>query len=139
LTILPTEHRKISGVMPNVAARIERAPAYLTEWIPGTTAIVINPQGLAKIPPVDGSPAAAEPVPIPDSGVPATPFADSTSPQDELRLAHRANKMKDSEIAALRKEVEWMKQELHERAATSGTVSKRVPGKRKSAEAFPSR
>ena len=139
LTIVPTEHRRISGVMPNVAARIERAPAYMSEWIPGTTAIVIDPHGLAKTHSSDGPRTGADSHSLPDSGTPAAPSSDAASSRNELQAAYRANKLKDSEISALRKEVERMKQELHERSATTGTVSQRTPGKRKSAEASPSR
>lgn len=38
----PTSGRKLSGFRPRVAARIERAPAYSKDWIPGTQVAVIN-------------------------------------------------------------------------------------------------
>jgi hypothetical protein len=60
---------------------------------------------------------------------------------DELRQIREANRMKESEIAMLKKEVEWMKQELRERSAEGKTnaVSKRSVPKRKAAEAYPVR
>jgi hypothetical protein len=60
---------------------------------------------------------------------------------DELRQVREANRMKESEIAMLKKEVEWMKQELRERSAEAktNTVSKRSVPKRKAAEAYPIR
>ena len=63
---------------------------------------------------------------------------------DELRLARESNKMKDSEIATLKKEVEWMKQELRERSAEMKAFkAKKVPvhsaPKKKTAEAYPTR
>jgi hypothetical protein len=60
---------------------------------------------------------------------------------DELRQARETNKMKDSEIAMLRKEAEWMKQELRQRtaelkAAKASAISGRPAPKKKSAEAY---
>jgi hypothetical protein len=63
---------------------------------------------------------------------------------DELREAREANKRKDSEIAILKKEAVWMKQELRQRAEevkamkTSKTAARSAP-KKKSAEAHPTR
>ena len=63
---------------------------------------------------------------------------------DELREAREANKRKDSEIAMLKKEAVWMKQELRQRAEevkamkTSKTAA-RSAVKKKSAEAYPTR
>ena len=63
---------------------------------------------------------------------------------DELREAREANKRKDSEIAMLKKEAGWMKQELRHRAEevkamkTSKTAARSTP-KKKSAEAYPTR
>jgi len=63
---------------------------------------------------------------------------------DELRDARAANKAKDSEIAMLKKEAAWMKQELRQRAEdmkamkASKTSSRPAP-KKKSAEARPIR
>ncbi|MEK6586379.1 MAG: hypothetical protein AABZ24_08535, partial [Nitrospirota bacterium] len=63
---------------------------------------------------------------------------------DEVREAREANKRKDSEIAMLKKEVMWMKQELRQRAEevkamkTSKTAARSAP-KKKSAEAYQTR
>ena len=63
---------------------------------------------------------------------------------DELREAREANKRKDSEIAMLKKETMWMKQELRQRAEgvkamkTSKTAARSAP-KKKWAEAHPTR
>ena len=63
---------------------------------------------------------------------------------DELREAREANKFKDSEIAMLKKEAAWMKQELRQRTQevkamkASKTATRPVP-KKKSAEAYPTR
>ncbi len=63
---------------------------------------------------------------------------------DEIREAREANKRKDSEIAMLKKEALWMKQELRQRAEevkamkTSKTAARSAP-KKKSAEAHPTR
>lgn len=83
------------------------------------------------------------------------PRADSDTPQlsndellnrklDELREAREANKLKDSEIAMLKKEATWMKKELRQRTAevkalkASKTAVRSTP-KKKSAEAYPTR
>ena len=143
--------RKISGFMPSVAARIERAPAYTPDWTPGTLAVVINPTILAKAHTPAAPALAAEPNSLSDTEMPAaslTHFASgqetakedlTDAPAGELQRARAANRVKDSEIAALRKEIEWMKHELRERPATTETVSKRSLPKRKSAEVYPNR
>lgn len=63
---------------------------------------------------------------------------------DELREAREANKRKDSEIAMLKKEAGWMKQELRQRAEEvkamkTGKTAARSAPKKKSAEAYPTR
>lgn len=63
---------------------------------------------------------------------------------DELRQSRELNALKESEITMLRKEVEWMKQELRERAhaikALKGSkVSGQQAPKKKTAEARPLR
>jgi len=149
LTIAPTDGRKISGFVPRVAARIERAPAYASDWTPGTLAMVINPVILAKAQTMDTPTVTARPISPAGPENPTASFTNFTAGQDapggnptasqleELRQAREANKQKDSEIGILRKELEWMKQELRERPAKSETVSKRSKAKRKSAEAYP--
>jgi hypothetical protein len=177
LTITPTKNRRVSGFMPSGVARIERAPAYNEDWTPGTLAMIIDPQALAKASLPGTIPAAAAeskslpapailPVPVAkpmpaQQDVPAAtqtfaanaPTAGySQQPEmsndellvkklDELRQVREANRMKESEIAMLKKEVEWMKQELRERSAEAktNTVSKRSVPKRKPAEAYPPR
>ena len=59
---------------------------------------------------------------------------------DELRDARKANKLKDSEIATLKKEAAWMKKELRQRsdevkALKASKASARPAPKKKSAEA----
>jgi len=63
---------------------------------------------------------------------------------DELREAREANKRKDSEIAMLKKEAVWMKQELRQRteevkAMKTSKTAARSASKKKSAEAYPTR
>lgn len=60
---------------------------------------------------------------------------------DELRQARETNKLKESEIAILKKENAWMKQELRERTAEVKAIkAKKTPApKRKTAEAYPTR
>ncbi|MBM4127605.1 MAG: hypothetical protein FJ247_09705 [Nitrospira sp.] len=178
LTITPSKNRRVSGFTPSGIARIERAPAYTSDWTPGTIAMVIDHQVLAKasLPgtiavAADSKPLSApamSPVPVAkkmpaQQEFPAAPqtieanaasFASGQSEDidtannellskklDELRQVREANRMKESEIAMLKKEVEWMKQELRERSAEgkSSTVSKRSAPKRKAAEAYPAR
>ncbi|MDC8448412.1 MAG: hypothetical protein LV473_08640 [Nitrospira sp.] len=63
---------------------------------------------------------------------------------DELREAREVNKLKDSEIAMLKKETTWMKKELRQRTEevkalkASKTVARPAP-KKKSAEAYRTR
>ena len=59
---------------------------------------------------------------------------------DELREAREANKLKDSEIAMLKKETTWMKKELRQRteemkALKASKTSAHAAPKKKSAEA----
>ncbi len=61
---------------------------------------------------------------------------------DELREVREVNKMKDSEISLLKKEVTWMKQELRERTAEvnalkTDKVANRLPLKKKKAQVSP--
>lgn len=63
---------------------------------------------------------------------------------DELRETREANKLKDSEIAMLKKEAAWMKQELRQRteevkAMKASKTAARSASKKKSAEAYPTR
>ena len=87
--------------------------------------------------------------------VPSHMAADSGKPQlstdellnrkmDELRAVREANKLKDSEIAMLKKETTWMKKELRQRteevkALKASKAAIRLTPKKKSAEAYPTR
>jgi hypothetical protein len=179
LTITPTKSKKVSGFVPNTAARIERAPSYAAQWAPGTLAIVIDPQVLAKGQVPTAIPVAATPEPSPLPAMPATQVAKPIVKQDapptaqavavstpaasgdsmaavisndellnkkldELRQARETSKMKDSELAILKREVEWMKRELRERtaelkAAKASTAAARPAPKKKPAEAYRTR
>jgi hypothetical protein len=178
LTITPTKSKKVSGFVPSAAARIERAPSYAGQWAPGTLAIIIDHQVLAKGQMPTAIPVAATPEPSPAPAMPATQVAKPIVRQDapptaqavavsapaasgamaavisndellnrkldELRQARETNKMKDSELAILKREVEWMKRELRERtaelkAAKASTASARPAPKKKPAEAYRTR
>jgi hypothetical protein len=105
---------------------------------------------LAKTPPKPDSP-----VIIPSPATSLSGTSDSASSQmsndellskklDELRQARESNKLKESEIAMLKKEISWLKQELRDRTAEiqtmkAGKVSRSVAPKRKTAEARPIR
>ncbi len=80
-----------------------------------------------------------------DSGIPQLSTDELLNRKlDELREARNANKLKDSEIAVLKKEAVWMKQALRQRAEevkamkTSKTAARSAP-KKKSAEAYQTR
>ena len=167
LTITPTKNRRVSGFTPSGIARIERAPAYTAEWTPGTLAMVIDHQALTKTSLSGTTPVVAESKPLPTPAILPVPVARTIPAQqdvptattgqsedletknnelftrklDELRQARETNRMKESEIAMLKKEVEWMKQELRERSAEakSKAVSRHSVPKRKPAEAYPTR
>ncbi|NJN36959.1 MAG: hypothetical protein HC794_07760 [Nitrospiraceae bacterium] len=78
LTIAPTKSKKVSGFMPTAAARIERAPSYTAQWAPGTLAIVIDHQVLAKGQAPIAIPVTAASELPPASATPATQAATST-------------------------------------------------------------
>lgn len=180
LTITPTKSKRVTGFEPRTAARIERAPSYAAEWAPGTLAMVIDHQTLARTQAPAAIPVAAAPAPLPAPSAPAaTPVARPAFKQDapasaqtfaagnpaassdptaqaisndellnkkmdELRQVREANKMKDSELAMLRRETELMKRELRERtaelkAAKASTASGRPAPKKQQAEAYRTR
>ncbi|HEX5647118.1 MAG TPA: hypothetical protein VFX56_09135, partial [Nitrospira sp.] len=178
LTLAPIKNRKVSGFTPSGIARIERAPAYTSEWTPGTLAMVIDHQTLAKASLPVATPVAADSKSLPTPAMLPVPVAKTMPAQqefpaaaqtfaanaplvtagqsedidtknnelmikklDELRQVREANRMKESEIAMLKKEVEWMKQALRERSvqSKSSTVSKRSAPKQKAAEAYQTR
>ncbi len=105
---------------------------------------------VAKAAPKQESPAVARSLPV-STPTPADSFSPEMSNEellnkkmDELRQARESNALKESEIKMLRKEVEWMKQELRERsdeikAMKAGRVSARPAPKKKTAEAYPVR
>lgn len=80
-----------------------------------------------------------------DSGIPQSSTDELLNRKmDELREAREAGKLKDSEIAMLKKEATWMKKELRQRTEemkalkASKTAARSAP-KKKSAEAHPTR
>jgi hypothetical protein len=95
------------------------------------------------------SPSTAQAFPVStSSGDPAAPEMKNdellNKKLDELRQLREANKMKDSELAMLRREVEWMKQELRQRTAElkstkTSTTAGRPAQKKKQAEAYRTR
>jgi hypothetical protein len=179
LTIAPTKNKRVSGFVPSAAARIERAPSYAAQGAPGTLAIVIDHQVLAKgqtptaipvaaaseLPPASAAPAiqaatstfkpetpaAAQAFVVNTPAASGNPMAPAISNDellnkklDELRQVRETSKMKDSELAMLKREVEWMKRELRERtaelkAAKASTASERLAPKKKPAEAYRTR
>jgi hypothetical protein len=170
LTIAPSRSMKASGFMPSSAARMEKAPSYAAAGAAGAMSMVIDYQALAKAPMPPPIPVAAAPKPMPAAkttpkqeasaafqalAVSNPASSDSQSPEmsndellnkkmDELRQARESNKLKESEIAILKKEVEWMKQELRERTAEvkalkASKASTRPAPKKKTAQARPTR
>lgn len=124
---------------------------YPTAAEPATPAAYAAPvASLVKTPPRPDSP---EAIPTPGASVSRT--SDSVATQmsndellskklDELRQARESNKLKESEIVMLKKEIGWLKQELRERNAEmttmrAGKVSRPAASKRKTAEVRPTR
>lgn len=157
LTIAPSKDNQASGFVPNSVARLEKAPSFVAMGSSAVT-MIIDQQALAKAPMP-----ASEPVAI--AGRAASEqesmaagqnfqangslYSESTALNgdellnkklDELRDAREANKLKDSEIATLKKEAARMKKELRQRAeevkALKATKASAKPAqKKKSAEA----
>jgi hypothetical protein len=121
------------GFMPESAARTEPAPAYAAGGALGAMTMIIDYHALARTPMAAAMPTA--------KATPMTPLASMTAAapanaqavpnragqevgQDEflaqklydLKVAKEALAKKDSEISMLRKETEWMKRELRDRA-----------------------
>jgi len=157
LTIAPLKDNRASGFVPNSVARIEKAPSFVAM---GSSAItmIIDQQALAKAPMPASEPVAVAGSTAPelesmaagqDLQVNAFPYSESAALNgdellnkklDELRDAREANKLKDSEIATLKKETARMKKELRQRAeevkALKATKASAKPAqKKKSAEA----
>jgi hypothetical protein len=123
-----------TGFMPESAARIEPAPAYVAGGARGVMTMIIDYHALAKAPmpaaiampmtkatPITAPTASAMPM-MAAAPAKAQPVASSAG-EDELlaqnlndmRVAREALVKKDSEIKMLRKESEWMKRELRDR------------------------
>jgi hypothetical protein len=132
---------KPTSFMPESAARIEPAPAYVASGALGAMTMIIDYHAMAKEPmPAPMPITKATPVTLPVTPVapmmaaaPANAEAVSSSAGQEagqgvgqeeflaqklidLRTAKEALAKKNSEITMLRKEAEWMKRELRDRA-----------------------
>ena len=145
------------GFMPESAAHIEPAPAYITGGAPGAMTMIIDYHALASAPMPAAMPVAKTtpviPTAPPIAAAPAKTQVFSASSgqvagQDEfmaqklfdLRTAKEALAKKDSEITMLRKEAEWMKRELRDRdeemkALRLTKVSVKATPKKKPAQA----
>lgn len=156
LTIAPSQHNRASGFVPSSAARLEKAPSFVAMGSSATT-LVIDQQALAKAPiPASESLAVATNAAPEREATTAGQFQANRSlysesaelnddellnkKLDELRDAREANKLKDSEIATLKKEAVRMKKELRQRAEEvkalkASKASVRPAPKKKSAEA----
>ena len=139
------------GSLP-AAGTPKLAPASASQTGPMTPAATPTARGIS----VTETPSPQEASALADSqGVPAQSRTDPDTIQlstdellnrklDELREARAANKLKDSEIAMLKKETTWMKKELRQRTEEvktlkTGKTTARSAMKKKSAEAYPTR
>jgi len=124
---------KPTGFMPESAARTEPAPAYAADGALDATTMIIDYHALAKVPMPPAMPITqatpSTPIAPMTEEAPANAQVVSTSAgkvagQEEflaqklydLKVAKEALAKKDSEISMLRKETEWMKHELRDRA-----------------------
>lgn len=149
---------KPAAFLPESIARIEPAPAYAAGGTVGAVSLVIDYHALAKMPMPAAMPIAkASPsIPMPPMSAAAPAKVQTVSvnnmseseltPQQlgELRKAKEALAKKDTEITMLRKESEWMKRELRERAEEmkailATKVSAKPAPKKKSAQAIQTR
>ena len=119
---------KPTGFMPESAARIEPAPAYVAGGALGAMTMIIDYHAMARAPMPDAMPIATAPpiTPIAPS-VAAAPAQAQVVPtsmgQDDflaqklidLKEAKEALAKKDSEVSMIRKESRWMKRELRDR------------------------
>ncbi len=170
LTLAPTQNTKSSGFVPGSVARLEKAPSFVAMGSDAMTLVIDHQAlakapmpgsspvaGAPKSRPASESQAAAtmKTAPVQDAVAATQDFqANSLDSEslaltndellnkklDELRDARKANKLKDSEIAALKKEAAWMKKELRQRAEEvkalkASKASARPTPKKKSAEA----
>ena len=123
---------KPTGFMPESAARTEPAPAYASGGAPGAMVMIIDYHALAKAPMPDPLPIAKAPsitsiAPLVVSAQTKAQAASASVGQEvaqdeflaqkltDLKVAKEALAKKDSEIAMLRKESQWMKRELRDR------------------------
>ena len=123
---------KPTGFMPESAARIEPAPAYVAGGASDAMTMIINYRAMAKMPMPAPLPIAKAPLitPIAPSVAAAPAQAQTVSTgmgqeleQDEflsqklidLNLAKETLAKQGSEITMLRKESKWMKRELRDR------------------------
>lgn len=144
---------KPTSFLPESMARIEPAPAYAAGGAAGAISMVIDYHALAKTPMPAAMPiakaATSTPMAPMTAAAPAKAQTVSVTMSEseltaqqlgELRKAKEALAKKDTEINMLRKESEWMKRELRERAEemkamTSTKVSAKPAAKKKTAEA----
>jgi len=157
LTIAPSKDNRVSGFVPNSVARLEKAPSFVAMGSSAVT-MILDQQALAKAPMPASEPVAIAGRTVPEqesmaagqdlqaNGFPYSEPAALNGDEllnkklDELRDAREANKLKDSEIATLKKEAARMKKELRQRAeevkALKATKASAKPAqKKKSAEA----
>ncbi|TKB58833.1 MAG: hypothetical protein E8D49_10570 [Nitrospira sp.] len=146
-----------TGFMPESVARTEPAPAHIAGDAPGAMTMIIDYHALAKTPMPEAMPTAkassSTTIASMAASTPANAQAISASAgqevaQDEflaqklsdLKVAKEALAKKNSEIAMLRKESQWMKRELRDRdeeikALRLTKVSGKPAPKKKSAQA----
>ncbi|MDP3599094.1 MAG: hypothetical protein Q8S75_19090, partial [Nitrospirota bacterium] len=148
---------KPTAFLPESMARIEPAPAYAAGGAVGAISMVIDYHALAKAPMPAAMPTAkatpSNPLSPMTAAAPAKAQPVSVNMSEsqmtaqqlgELGKAKEALTKKDTEINMLRKESEWMKRELRERAEemkamTSTKVSAKPAPKKKKAEATQTR
>ncbi|MEO5957220.1 MAG: hypothetical protein ABIR36_16235 [Nitrospiraceae bacterium] len=145
---------KSTAFLPESMARIEPAPAYAAGGATGAISMVIDYHALAKTPMPAAMPIAnatpstpmAAAAPVKAQAVSANMSESELTAQQlgELGKAKEALAKKDTEINMLRKESEWMKRELRERAEEikaimSTKVSAKPAPKKKTAEATQTR
>jgi hypothetical protein len=124
---------KPTGFMPESAARTEPAPAYAAGGALDAMTMIIDYHALANTPMPAAMPIAQATPITPIAPIMATAPAKAQAVADsagqetgqdefmaqklsELKIAKEALAKKDSEISMLRKETEWMKRELRDRA-----------------------
>lgn len=133
---------------------VAKAPAVDTAPMAAAARVTVTqapvPQPAMKIAPKQDQPTPIETTTPASAGAAKSNSADMTNDEllakkmDELRQAREANALKESEIKMLRKEVEWIKQELRERtdelkAMRASRISSQPSTKKRTAEAQPVR